>query len=126
MRYILNFDNNKIKEINLKGIESFKKAKEEKKYQEIKTSQKPVRLVLDTDDLLILRFIYTIGNEPKTIRDRSDKNFFWVKLASLLEEYDGLLFMSKTALNVRVNKYVEMRLIERKCIKNQDGSFRFF
>lgn len=135
MKYILNFDYNKIKEINKQGMAEFEFKATKRKERADKASdiemmkkikaEKIDKLVLDTDDLLILRFIYTIGNEPKTVRWKDDNTYFWVKLNALLDEYDGLLFLTKTALNVRLNKYVAMKLIERKCVKNEDGSFSF-
>ena len=136
MKYILNFDYEKIKEINKTGMIDFNNKAENRKIRADKATDAEVKkkikaekidkLVLDTDDLLVLRFLYTIGNEPKTVRCKEDNNYFWVKLNSLLDEYEGLLFLTKTALNARLNKYVAMGLVERKCVKNEDGSFSFF
>lgn len=119
--YMLNFDLKKIADLNLKGLKDYEDAKLNRK-----ENKKITRRVIDSDDILILRFIYTMGKETKTVRDKSDKDFFWVKYESLFEEYKGLLLINKSALNTRLNKYVEMGLIERKCVKNNDGSFSFF
>ncbi len=110
--YILNFDQAKLKDLNLKGIEEFKSGS--------------IRKVLDADDLLILRFIYKISNLETRRTLEIDKGFFWVKYEALFKEYEGLLFISKASLNNRLNKYKEMQLIERYTLKNQDGTFSFF
>lgn len=120
--YMMNFDLKKVAEINNKGLKAYKEAKTNRKDKK----EKITRLVLDSDDILILRFIYTVGKAPKTIRDTQDKEFFWVKYDTLFAEYQGLLLLTKSALNTRLNKYVQMNLIERKCVKNDDGSFSFF
>lgn len=98
--YIMNFDLKKVAEINKKGLKAYEEAKTNRK--DIK--EKLTRLVLDSDDILILRFIYTVGKEPKTIRAKEDTNFFWVKYDALFAEYEGLLMLSKSALNKRLNK----------------------
>lgn len=120
--YIMNFDLKKVAEINKKGLKAYEEAKTNRKDEK----EKITRLVLDSDDILILRFIYTVGKGSKTIRDSQDKEFFWVKYDALFSEYQGLLLLTKSALNTRLNKYVKMNLIERKCVKNADGSFSFF
>lgn len=120
MPYMMNFDLKKVAELNKKGLKNYEKSKESNK------NNKVVRLVLDSDDILILRFIYKIGQEPKSLRDKEDNSFFWVKYDALFAEYEGLLLISKSALNKRLNKYADMKLIERKCVKNEDGSFSFF
>lgn len=120
--YMMNFDLKKVAEINKKGLKAYQEAKTNRKNEK----EKITRLVLDSDDILILRFIYTVGKASKTIRDSQDKEFFWVKYDALFSEYQGLLLLTKSALNTRLNKYVQMNLIERKCVKNDDGSFSFF
>ncbi len=120
--YMMNFDLNKVATLNKRGLAKYEIDKANRKDKKDKIT----RLVIDSDDILILRFIYNVGQQTKSIRDKEDNLFFWVKYDALFKEYDGLLLINKSALNTRLNKYVDMGLIERKCIKNEDGSFSFF
>lgn len=124
MKYILSFDLEKIKEINTKGMNDYKEKALKRKRNGNK--EKIQKLILDMEDLLILRFISSIGNYEKRVKDKADPLFFWVKYEALFDEYEGVLFLTKTALNARLNKYVEMGLIDRKCIRNEKGTFSFF
>ncbi|WP_346889198.1 hypothetical protein [Clostridium sp. UBA1056] len=134
--YMLNFNLKKVAELNKKGLSKFESEKLNRAQRAEKTTDEEIkkkinkekidRLILDSDDILILRFIYTIGYSSKAIRDTEDNNFFWVKYDALFAEYENLLLIDKSALNTRLNKYVKMNLIERKCVKNQDGTFSFF
>lgn len=121
METIFNFDMNAIKELNFKGMKEYKE-----KCEIRKDGEKINKLVLDADDILILKFIVGVGNSKNAVVDVTDSSFFWVNLNKLLEEYDGLLFLSKTALQVRLSKYQMMGIVDRKCVKNEKGSFSFF
>ena len=121
METIFNFNLDRIREINMNGMAKYKEGAKNRKENE-----KLEKLVLDTNDLLILKFIVGVGSSDKAIKEKGNESFFWVNYNALLNEYNGLLFLSKSALQVRLNKYVMMGLVERKCIKNEEGSFSFF
>lgn len=70
--YMMNFDLNKVATLNKKGLAKYELAKANRK----NPKEKITRLVIDSDDILILRFIYTMGNNSKAIRDKENKDFF--------------------------------------------------
>ena len=110
MKYILSFDINKVKELNRNGI------------REYEANSKSPRKILDSDDLLILKYLINLNSSDNVVREN---DYFWFKLNSLLEEFDGLILISKSALQKRLKKYQDMGLISRYCKKNSDGSFAF-
>lgn len=115
MKYIMNFDINKVKELNKLGLAQYEIDRVE--------NPKATRMILDSDDLLILRYLTNLSQAKGIVVD--GEGYFWVKLQSMLDEFDSLILISKSALQKRLKKYELMGLISRYCKRDSNGSFSF-
>lgn len=130
MEYILNFDTKKIAEINKKNLEVYKAEVERVKALDITDKEKkkliPKKLILDAEDLLILRYIHRLVEAKEMIKlTKNSVEYTWINYKNLFEEYDGILFMEKCALNIRLNKFVDIGLIVRHTERNEMGTFSY-
>ena len=81
---------------------------------------------LDVADLLILQEISDFMNRKKIIKyNIDDKTFFSVQYSVILEDLP-ILGIKKQALSDRIDKMVNLGIIEKNIVKNQAGSFSAF
>ena len=87
---------------------------------------KTKELKLDMNDLIIMREIADFMNRKKIIKYTiDDKMFFSIQYQSIIEDLP-ILGIKQQALADRIDKLVFLKIIEKKIVKTQIGSFTAF
>jgi len=87
------------------------------------SQKKAIENKLDFKDLAILRFITDFyPNMTKKIID--NKEYVWISYKYILQEIP-LLYLSKRSLFNRLTALENKGFLERKCIKNNEGTFSY-
>jgi hypothetical protein len=88
------------------------------------SQEKAIELGLNIEDLIILRWIQDFY--PLMIKKIiNDEEYVWINYSKLLEDLPILSFKSKRSLIRRLEKFEELELLKRECIKNEDGTYSY-
>lgn len=81
--------------------------------KKIRGVEKQVEIKLDVVDLLLINHIADYPNRKKVIIIIDDNYYFWVSYSQLINELP-ILDIKKQALSDRLNKLVELNILEKK------------
>lgn len=86
------------------------------------SQEQAIKLGLDFVDLSILRWLQDFY--PKMSKKIIEgKEFAWIKYAYFIQDMPILGLNSKSAFASRLRKLESVGLIDKKCLKNEDGTF---
>lgn len=88
------------------------------------SQEKAIELGLNIEDLIILRWIQDFYPlmAKKII---NGEEYVWINYSKLLEDLPILSFKNKRSLIRRLEKFEELELLKRECIKNEDGTYSY-
>lgn len=89
-------------------------------------NDKDKTIQLDVTDLLIIREVADFMNRKKIIKySFEDKTFFSVKYSAIMEDLP-ILNIKKQALADRIDKIAMLGVLEKKVVKDSNGTFTLF